>query len=208
MRLELIDLLRNREIIQPSRISKIESKCDSNMSIEIVGFPWWLANPRTDANEKITLQIEGISDGLLASDLLYADPFDEDLEFFDVRPLSEQGWAKGDHCEIYCSNALSNPFEVYAQLHDFLVSINCPYGPDHYLNFGNSRSFNEFFSITSSKSYLLCQGPESVCQCVCDTLELNGTQFSVVKKGSFLTGLICLRLNETYLICKSAYAVI
>ena len=103
MRVDLVELLRMREIRHPSRIVLLESRCASDVRIEVAGYPWWLEDPQVDRDEKITFHIDGITDGALNSDVIHADSSDEDLESFDVRALSEHGWAKGVHCDVYCS---------------------------------------------------------------------------------------------------------
>ena len=206
MRTDLVDLLRTRTIIHPTRISIWEFSSRSDMRLEVTGFPWWFENQETGSEGRITFHLEGITDGSLDAELLCEDGYDEALEFFDVRPLSELEWANGDHWEIYCSGPLSSPLELFVELHEFLRSANCPYQPDHYLNFGFSGSFNDFREITSSNSYLLCSGPEFVSSRVCRSLEERDVSFSIVKGKNSSGGSICFRVRQSFLICQSAYA--
>lgn len=207
MRIELVRLLRMRQVRHPSRFVLWKSKCGSEVRIEITGYPWWLEKPPQVFDRKITFYFEGISDGFLYSDVFAADTFEEDLEPFDVRPLSEHEWAKGAHCDVYCSSPLSDPLDIYVRLHDFLLSVDCPYGPERYLNMGDSGSFVEFAAIASSKAFLICSGPESVCNVACKGLKDSGAAFKIISDREVSSDLICVRCGESYLICQSAYAV-
>ena len=207
MRVELVELLRAREPCHPSRFVLLESNCDSNVRIEVRGNPWWLENPPHAMDEKITFFFEGITDGFLGADAFTADTFEEDLETFDVRPLSEHEWANGANCEVFCTSPLSTPWDVYVSLHDFLLSVDCPFGPERYLNLGNAGSLSGFAAITSSKSYLACRGPEAVCNVVCTALKKCGTEFNIVSGKDLSSGLICVQFGGTHLICRSAYAI-
>lgn len=210
MRVELVELLNNREICHPSRIVSLYTNFDSNLRIEVIGYPWWLETPTPDFDRKITFYFKGITDGCLDSDIFSTDGSEEDLETFSVWPLSENKCAEGDHCDVYCSSPLSRPLDVYATLHDFLLSNNSPYGPDHFLNFGRSGSLNEFANIASSTSFLLYSGPEALCKIVCDELKKFGTDFNVIKDIGWSTNsneLICIQFSRQHIICQSAYAI-
>jgi hypothetical protein len=207
MRVDLVELLRAREIGHPCRLLRLESSCDSDLRIEVAGYPWWLQNLPHDREERITFHLEGITGGLFDSDLFHADCYDEDLESFDAGPLSAQAWAEGVHCDVYCSSPLPNALDVYASLQDVLLALKCPYSPGHYLNMGNSESFTEFVAIASSGSFLLCRGPEAGCNAVCGTLKRSGVAFNVVRGKDLSRGLIYVRLQGSHWICRSAYAV-
>jgi hypothetical protein len=185
----------------------LKSKCDSKVQIDIAGYAWWLKNPPPEYDKKITFYIEGITEGFFNSEVFDADPFEEYLEPFDARPLSEHEWAKGVHSDIYCSAPLSNPLDVYVSVHDFLLSVSCPFGPERYLNMGNSGSLEEFVDIASSKSFLLFNGPDAIRQVVAEGLENCGADYNIVYGKDRSEGLICVRLSGSHLICRSAYAV-
>ncbi len=207
MLVELVELLRRREPWHPSRYTLLRSDCGSELQIEVTGYPWWLENPQPESNKKITFLIEGITDICLNSDIFDADLGEEDLESFDARPLSKHEWAKGAHGNIYCSAPLSNPMDVYVSAHDFLLSINCPYGPERYLNMGELGSLDEFVAIVSSNSFLLCSGPKMIRDKVCEVLEKQGSIFNVVKGKDLSNGLVCVQFSGSYIICRSAHAV-
>ena len=207
MRVDLVELLRVRAIRHPSRITLLESRCHSDLRIEVTGYPWWLEDPPRDRDQRITFHLEGITGGVLDSDLIDADSCDEDLLAFDARPLSEQAWAKGIEYAVYCSRPLPNALEIYASLHDFLLSVDCPFPPAHYLNMGNSRSFNELVAIAAAASFLLCRGPEAVCGAVCEALQRSGAAFSVIRGQDLARDLVYVRLLGSHWICESAYAV-
>ena len=207
MRVELVELMRRRELCHPSRYTLLRSYCDSALQIEVTGYPWWLANPENVSGKKITFHIEGITDICLNRDVFGADPCEEDLESIDVRPLSEHDWAKGMHGKVYCSAPLVNPLDVYASAHDFLLSINCPYGPERYLNMGEFGSLDEFVAIASENSFLLCSGPEMIRQKACGVLEDQGSEFNVVVGEDLSGGLFCVQFSGSHIICRSAHAI-
>ena len=206
MRVDLVELMRTREVHHPSRILLLESQGRSDLRIEIAGYPWWLESPELAFDQRITLQIEGITGGVLETDLLQADSFDEDLESFEVRPLSEYEWAAGVHSDIYCNSPLSNPLEIYAMVHDYLLSVDSPHPPGHYLNLGNSGCLSEFAEIASSPSFLLCRGPQALCQAVCRVLRERGAKFNIIRGKDLSKGLVCVRLKGSHLICRAAHA--
>jgi hypothetical protein len=85
MRVELIELLRAREIRHPSRVVLLESKCDSNLRIEVAGYPWWLEKAVPGVDGKITFHIEGITDGMLNAEMFEADIFNEGIRWKSTR---------------------------------------------------------------------------------------------------------------------------
>lgn len=207
MRIELVELLRTRKICHPSRFVSLKSGCDGDIQIEVNGYPWWFEEPSPSVDQKITFHIEGISDGCLEYHLLSDSSDEEYLESFDARLLSDHDWAKGIHGDIYCSAPLPNPLDIYFGLHDFLLSIGCPYRPEDYLNMGNARSLDEFVAIASSKSFLLCNAPDAIRKFVCDELKKFGAEFNVVRGRDRSNGRICVRISDSFLICRTAYAV-
>lgn len=207
MRIDLVELLRTRTIAHPSRIVTIESRCASEVRIAITGFPWWLENPPTDKDGQITFHFVGITDGTLDAEIFQSDPFNEDLEYFDVRPLTELEWSKGAHCDVYCNGPLPRSLNVYATLHEYLQSVDCPYGPERYLNMGDGGSLRELSEIATSKSFHLCRGPETICDVVSAEIEKIGTGFNVIKGKESSSGLIFVRIAQSHLICQSAFAI-
>ena len=123
MRAELVELLRTREIRHPSRSVRLESDCAWDLSVELSGYPWWLANPQSRCDGSLTPHFEGITDGVLHSDLFHADPFYEDLGSLEARPLTEYRWARGAHCNLFCSTPLPDALGVYVKLHDFCYQL-------------------------------------------------------------------------------------
>lgn len=206
MRIDLVELLRTRTIAHPSRFVTVESRCASDIRIAVAGFPWWFENPPADEDRQITFHFEEITEGTLDAEIFTSDPSNEDLELFDVRPLSELLWSKGAHCNLYCNGPLPNPLNVYAALHDFLLSVGCPYGPERYLNMGDGGSLSEYSGIATSKSFHLFRGPETICEVVCAEVEKSGTSFNTIKGRELSGNLIFAQIAQSHLICQSAFA--
>lgn len=206
MCVDLVELLRTRTISHPSRFVAIESRCAAEVRISIAGFQWWLENPQADKDGAITFCFEGISDCSFDADMIDSDPTDEDLDTFDISRLSELPWSKGTNCDIYSSGPIPTPLNVYATLHDFLLSAGCPFGPERYLNKGYGGSLREFSEIAASNSFHLCRGPEGICDVVCAEMKRVGTGFNVIKGKDLSGGLIFVRIAQSYLICQSASA--
>ena len=207
MQVDLIDLLKDREFQHPSRITKIVSLCDASLRLDVTGFRWWAAGVQEAPLGSVTYHFEGITDGHLDSQELAADPFEEDLEPFNVCALADFDWAKGVDCQIYCQGPIRNPLDLYATLYDFLLSAGCPFGASHFLNFGERRSIAVYQKIVSSNSYLLCSGPEAICNVVTEELRAQGTGFNVVRGADWGRGLVWVAFGASWLICNSAYAV-
>jgi len=207
MRVDLIELLRTRAIAHPSRIVRVESPCDMSCSFDVVGYPWWTDGATGEPEGKLTIRLEGITSGKLDIFLFGSDPSDEDLEAFDAHSLSAYPWAQGNHCQIFCSDPLQNPLDIYAILHDFLASSKCPFNPSQYLNMGFGSTFFEFQVITSERSYLLCNGPESICEIVASELKARNVGFRLLRRNSPKTNEILVEIEDSQIICKSATAI-
>src|SRR6476661_7140904 len=102
MKTDLIDLLRKREIVHPTRIVAVEGG-HRQLRISLEGWPWWRDGP-TDREERILFSFEGIEEGLLDAATLLDIEEDEALELCSVSPLSEMPWAAGGTSyATYCS---------------------------------------------------------------------------------------------------------
>src|SRR4029078_3024441 len=88
-RVELVDLLRGRKIRHPSSITRLESRGAGDLRVEVKGIPWWEDGNSSATDASATFHFEGISPGWVNVDLLKADPFNEDLKYFDARPRDE-----------------------------------------------------------------------------------------------------------------------
>jgi hypothetical protein len=208
MRVELIELLRAREVVHPSRITQLHSNHDGAFLIEVSGYPWWNESPLPSTDERATFYFEGITDGTFDFTMFGAESFERDLEPFSVQPLSTLEWARGAYWRVYCTAPLSRPLDVYARLHDFLISIACPYAPTRYLNAGYAGLLSDFSQIASSNSFLLCSGPEAICQVVCSALENQAVGFNVITQDADQSiGSLWVELWDSRFVCESAYAV-
>jgi hypothetical protein len=205
MQVALTELVVTRKISHPTRFVSLKSECHADLRIEIHGFPWWLESPSTSDTGDAVLHFEGISSGTFDCGILEADWAEEDLEWFDVRPLASRLWAKGVNCEVFCHSKLNRPLDVYATLHDYLNAVACPYGPSTYLNMGDSGSLAAYAEIAQSNSFLLCRGPEAICAIVCVALEKQNAKFNLVRGGGPPHELIWASIGRSQFTCTAAY---
>lgn len=205
MQIQLLDLLRSREIVHPSRIVRIESACDSSCSLELVGYPWWSDLLSTTEEQKAVIRLEGIEDGILDVFLLESDRSDIDLEYFDVQPLNRYSWASGIYQQLFCSTPIEDPIKIYATLHDYLKSVQCLYSPHQYLNMGDVGTFEFFEDICRSNSFQLCEGPDSICKTVADEIDKEGATYNLVDGRKLDSPDILVSIKNSQIICSNAF---
>ena len=205
MQIQLLDLLRSREIVHPSRIVRIESACDSSCSLELVGYPWWCDLIPTTDEQKAVIRLEGIQDGNLDVVLLESGPSDDDLENFDVQPLNSYSWASGIYQQLFCSTPIEDPIKIYATLHDYLISVQCLYSPHQYLNMGDVGTFQFFEDICRSNSFQLCAGPDSICKAVADEIDKEGATYTFVDGRRLESPDILVSIKDSQITCSNAF---
>lgn len=205
MQLPLADLLKTREVVHPTRLVRLDSQGRGGFSLETEGFMWWLSEPPEDREGRIRFNFEGV-DGVIDPSIFIGDPDGEFLEALEARPLSELPWAKGVDCHLFCNSPIEQPLQIYAALHDFLTSVDCPFPPNYYFNLHRDSSLEFFIELTSSPSFLLLRSPESVCGVVIAELERCGTKYTLLRGKSPSDQRVWVRLGNSQIICSSAYA--
>jgi hypothetical protein len=207
LKVDLIDLLKQRRIIHPTRFTRLKSEFNAAISVEASGFPWWLENAAPGTEGTVTFKFEGIADGHFDSTFFLSDALDEDLEEFDTRRLEEIDWALDPHCDVFCSTPIPDVMGLFAALHDFLKLQDCPFPPMRYLNppSGTMRRFSE---LAASSSFLACSAPEGISRFVCGQLEKQGVRYSIVRGEDVSAGLLWVRIGPSQFACAKAYAII
>ena len=204
MKTDLLDLLRQHEIVHPTRIVAVETS-HRQLRITIAGYPWWRATEKAE-DERVVLSFDGVQEGLLDAETLLDMEEDEALELFNVSALAEQGWALGGTSyATYCSEPLPEPFELYALVDDYLWTAGAPRCARDYLNapFG---SLVRFCELTRSGSYLVAEAPEHLHKMISTELRRqNVTHNVIVSERPTIHGLF-VQLGGTSFVCESATA--
>jgi hypothetical protein len=140
------------------------------------------------------------------SDLINSEwESDEALEQFAITPLAEVEWAQPHTLSIYGNAPLTEPMKLYMEVHDYLQTRGSFYRPNYFLNFG--RLLTDFQKITSSKSYLLARGPDSICRVICSHLDTQNVKYNVITGPAQPETRLWVRLGSSHLLCNAAYAV-
>jgi hypothetical protein len=204
MIVDLIKLLASRSIVHPNRITAIET-AHRALRITVTGFPWWTDRP-TGSVGQIIFEFEGLGEGLLDTDSLLNFDEDETLEVFEVTPVFKQPWAGvGTWFSTYCSTPLPHPFDLYAELEDFLVHADAPRSARDYLNVPDG-SIRKFCEVTQANTYLLSNCPRAIHEIVLRELERKGVKFSVIETERASTGELFVRIGRSAFFCQRATA--
>ena len=202
MRIDLLDLLADREIVHPTRISAV-TWAGSELVLSLTGYRWW-EQACTDrrADGAIRFVFGGVADGTLRPSIM--DDDDEALEDFAIRPITDVPWAQPADWSIYCSAALPDPMAIYVGLHDFLAREGAFYTPADFLN--GAAEISRFTAITQTPGFMLGSGPECVRALLCAELERQGVRFSVVHTMRDVDSRLLVRLGGSSFVCDTAVA--
>jgi len=149
--MDILELLRQREIAHPSRLVSA-SLSAGEFRLIIEGYPWW-RDGAAPAEGRIIMRFAGITSGDLdLAGLLSADE-NEVLEEFEVHLTSDLNWAQPEKASIFCSAPLPNPILVFTAVQDFLATSNAALTPADFLNGGDRLS--RFIEITSAPDFCL-----------------------------------------------------
>ncbi|MEP3232940.1 MAG: hypothetical protein ABJO30_08945 [Hyphomicrobiales bacterium] len=203
MQLELIDLLKNRQICHPAKIQSTEFR-DRSGVIHLSGYPWWLEEPDGNNDAEISFQFNEIDEFRIPESWFEGDDFCEDLDDFTIEPMSKTLWTACSDLTVYCSAPLDDKFAILEVVDHFLVTSNCPYELSDFLNMPTIKDFGK---ITSTSSYQICSGPKPVCEQVVTELERQGVRHSKIEHLTKEDDRLIVRLHGGYMICRSADAV-
>lgn len=203
MKIDLIELLASREIKHPSRIDSLKSNYRSDMTFEISGFPWWLNEPSSLIDAKITLHCENIVEFNLNGGLSLTDESDEDLEEFNAQPYQDILDERGENCDVYCYTACTNPLEYVVLLQERIRDLHWALPAEEYLNISHIRSSNN--TTTSPISYQFGEAPETITKIICELLQERNMKYSIIKHSRDPSKLIYVTLGLNEIICERAY---
>src|SRR3954447_22256231 len=160
MKADLAELLRQREIVHPTRIVAVEAN-HRQLRITIAGCPWWRATHSAE-DERLVLSFDDVEEGVLDAETLLDMEYNHALEVFRVSPLSQEGWADGGASYApYCSEPLAQPLMLYALVEDYLWNTAAPRSARDYLNVPDG-SLARFCELTGTGSFLVATAPERV----------------------------------------------
>ena len=201
MRIDLLDLLADREIVHPTRISAV-TWAGSELVLSLTGYRWW-EQACTDcrADGALRCVFGGVADGTLHPGVMDDD---EALEDFAIRPITDVPWAQPADWSIYCSAALPDPMAIYVGLHDFLAREGAFYTPADFLN--GAAEISRFAAITQAPGFMLGSGPECVRALLCAELERQGVRFSVIHTMRDVESRLLVRLGGSSFVCDTAVA--
>ncbi|MDO8289046.1 MAG: hypothetical protein Q7T44_07490 [Parvibaculum sp.] len=204
MRIELVGLLTQRQIIHPTEIISTSVQANT-LRIRVEGYPWWMASPDLSERQSLELIFEGVTQGTLDLEDLSPDEFvgDEALEDFDVCSLAALDWAQPNIHSIFCSSPLSNPMQLYMLLHDYLEDAGSFRKPAAFLN-GGAR-LSSFAQITSARSFKIAECPQSVCDLICHELDEQGVRYNVMSTDLPSDNRLLVRLGDSHFLCEVAY---
>lgn len=205
MRVELIELLRTRTIVHPSRIISTSFDHEGTLRIHAFGCPWWHKDPKLP-ERAIELIFDGVDNGKVDLGCLPRSSDDDAWEIFEVRSLADIGWAQPSRFGIYCNGPLLNPFSLYRAVHDYLELENSFFRADDFLNFGWSRLLADYQKIATSDSYLLARAPEAIRALICAELDAQGVGYSIISHPRQPETRLWVRLEGLDVICEAAYA--
>ena len=203
MKRDLLELLRDREIIHPTRIAAVEAS-HQTLRLTIEGHPWW---NQADALQdgRLVLSFEGVNGSLDAQTFLDFED-DEALDFFKVAPLDEQAWVGGGRSfSVYCSSAISEPLVLYSLIEDYLWEAAAPRCARDYLNMPGG-SLHHFCALTKSDSFLVGRFPEHMRLIVCAELSRQRVAHNVLTDELPRPRGLFVQLGDMNFTCERAFA--
>jgi hypothetical protein len=205
-RIELTELLHSRPISHPTRIISTSIEPGS-LRLVLQGYPWWRDVSGQEDDASIVFLFEGIRGGQLcienfANTSLSAD---EALETFEVCSLTELDWAQPNRFSVYCSGSLENPLKLYWRVHDFLGKADAYRRTSEFLNYPSGQ-LAQFVETTSSGSYLIGSGPESIRSIICEELEKQGVAYNIIESKMAPARGLLVRLAMSDFVCAEAFA--
>jgi hypothetical protein len=204
MRSDLLELLRQREIVHPTRIASVEAS-HRRLRLTIAGYPWWRTTEEAE-DEEVVFSFEGVTDGLLDAQTLLDFEEDEALELFSLAPLPDQGWADGGTSfATYCFHPLPEPMTLYAAVEDYLWNAGAPRSARDYLNVPEG-SLARFCALTGEGSYLVAQAPERLHRLIGAELRRQGVTHNVLANERPMPRGLFVQIGGTSFVCESATA--
>jgi hypothetical protein len=205
MRLELTQLLRERQVIHPSRVVRAALE-GRDFLVHVVGYPWWADGADPSRDHDVQFVFGGVSDGYIEP-VDFDSGFDEALENFSAVSINDVPWAQPRGSEIYCNGALLQPLALYAKVHDFLASHGSFRRAWRFLNIPESEQLSPFIEMTQTSSYLLGRFPPALRDVVCAELEAQGVSYSELPTVLGNAGELLVTIEKSQFFCDTAHVV-
>lgn len=203
MRVELIELLADREIVHPTTISSVVW-AQGELVMSITGYRWWeqpYSGRKSDG--AIRFIFGGVTGGALRCDEFHPED-DEALDDFEITPVADVGWAQPKDWSLFCSSAIPQPMALYVGLHDFLAREGAFYAPGDFLNCATEIS--RFVAMARAPGFMLGQGPGCVRDLLCAELERQGVVYNVIQTLADQESRMLVRIGGSSFLCNSAVA--
>lgn len=197
----LLDVLRNREIIHPTRVVELQfGKNEAILKIE--GYPWWLPSSekqKIDSSEA-SIRMASISLARLTESCLLADAYEEDLEDFAVSECRQEVWNQGVAAQVFCTDSVQNIPSLLSAIDDFLCQSACPINRSVFLY--QEDTFSAFVRTLSSSSFQLCRAPMALCQCISKELKKQEVRHNIVSSDMPFASDLLVKWRDGFIICQ------
>lgn len=205
MSIDLLDLLRTREIVHPSRITAAELS-HRQLRVSISGYPWWLSDGERKEGTMVIV-FSGVREGLLdVGDLLDFDDDEALDQSIGVSELSDLEWTdKGTGYAIYCTEPLPDPLGLYAAVEDYLWSVSAIRSARDYLNMPQG-SLARFCNLVEANLYLVGSAPSNLADIIVAELQRRKVKYSLVATSRTSHDGLFVELGGSRFICDSATA--
>ncbi|MBB5712793.1 hypothetical protein [Sphingomonas xinjiangensis] len=204
MKTNIVDLLRDFEIVHPTRVVAVEAG-HRQLRLTIAGYPWWRSG--TGGGEaQIVFSFGGVEEGLLEVGTLLDMEEDEALEGFSVSRLSEELWAEsGTSYSTYCSGPLPNPLRLYALVEDQIWSTGAPRSARDYLNVPDG-SLSRFCETVNTRSFLVAEAPQQIHELIVAELRRQNVPHNVLTNRRHSNSNLFVQIAGGAFVCESAEA--
>ena len=204
MKTDLVDLLRQTQIVHPTRIVAVEGK-HRQLRITLAGYPWWRAAEGSE-EEQIVFSFEGVEEGLLDAETLLDMEEDEALEVFRVSPVSAEGWFnEGTFYSTYCSEPLPHPLTLYAAVEDYLWEAGAPRSARDYLNVPDG-SLARYCEVARASSFLVAEAPQCLHTIIKTELVRQNVKHNVLTSERASKPRLFVQIGSTKFVCECATA--
>lgn len=196
-KVELQELLKERNLIHPCKIRDVHSNGEGALEIKLEGISWW-RNADLHCDDILILRFEGMGQGYLRVDDFFNNLYQEDVEELSVEWIENETRAN-----LFCSAPLKDPFQIVRVV--FNYSAPGQPAPLNYLNMGLGN-LDTFAKIVTSSSYLLFEGPVALADLIAMELDKQSIPNNTVTR-EFSAKYYRVQIGDSRFICEKAYAL-
>ncbi len=204
--IDLLTLLETRRVCHPSTLVKVDLELRGRLTIGIKGTPWWKEDANHNEEKLISFVFEGVINGAFDLDLLN-DDWDECLESFSIINSLDCEWLAEEMDTVYCSAPLSEPFELFALVNDYLRRHDIQSSPFDFVNAGEFGYLKFFKEITSSNSYLLGCVPPALSGIISAELDRQGVRHNKIPTPLRKNKPLLVHFGSQRFFCDTATAI-